>query len=92
MGTQYRNPAIIHLLEESMEKNVKILIEKHPDGFIAYPLGLKGAVVGCGNTETEALANVRSAIMFHVETFGPEVFGTGPLVLDTLLTETGVSV
>ena len=75
-----------------MEKTVKILIEKHPDGFIAYPLGLKGVVIGCGGTETEALADVRSAIMFHVETFGPEVFGTGPLVLDTMLAETGVIV
>ncbi len=75
-----------------MEKSVRILIEKHPDGYIAYPLGLKGVVIGCGNSETEALADVRSAIMFHVETFGPEVFGTGPLVLDTMLTETGVNV
>jgi len=75
-----------------MEKTVKILIEKHTDGFIAYPLGLKGAVIGCGKNETEALADVRSAILFHVETFGPEVFGTGPLVLDAMLTETGINI
>lgn len=75
-----------------MEKTVKILIEKHPDGFVAYPLGLKGVVIGCGETESEALTDVRSAIMFHVETFGPEVFGTGPLVLDAILAETGIDV
>jgi hypothetical protein len=84
--------AIIKLWEDRMEKTVKILIEKHPDGFVAYPLGLKGVVIGCGNSENEALADVRSAIMFHVETFGPEVFGSGPLVLDATLAETGVIV
>jgi len=25
---------------------VKIIVEKHPDGYVAYPLGLKGIVVG----------------------------------------------
>jgi hypothetical protein len=27
----------------------KIIIEKHEDGFVAYPLGLKGVVVGEGD-------------------------------------------
>jgi predicted RNase H-like HicB family nuclease len=52
---------------------VKIIIEKHPDGYVAYPLGLKGVVVGEGGSREEALADVESAILFHVETFGPEV-------------------
>ena len=26
-------------------KNLKIIVEKHPDGYVAYPLGLKGIVV-----------------------------------------------
>ena len=26
-------------------KSLKILIEKHPDEYVAYPLGLKGVVV-----------------------------------------------
>jgi predicted RNase H-like HicB family nuclease len=47
----------------------KIVIERHPDGFISYPLGLKGVVVGQGDTYDEALADVRSAISFHKETF-----------------------
>ena len=74
-----------------MEKMVKIMIEKHPDGYIAYPLGLKGVVIGSGETENDAMTDVRSAIMFHVETFGQEVFGTGPLVMEAVLTETGIS-
>ena len=55
-------------------KKVKIIIERHPDGYVAYPLGLKGVVVGEGESREEARADVESAIRFHVETFGPEVF------------------
>lgn len=54
-------------------KQIKIIVEKHEDGFIAYPLGLKGGVVGEGDTYDEALADVKSAITFHIETFGAEV-------------------
>jgi predicted RNase H-like HicB family nuclease len=52
----------------------KIIIEKHSDGYVAYPLGLKGIVVGEGDSYEEALADVQSAIRFHLETFGNEVF------------------
>jgi predicted RNase H-like HicB family nuclease len=51
---------------------IKIIIEKHPDGYVAYPIGIKGIVVGEGDTYEEALADVRSAIQFHIETFGRE--------------------
>ncbi len=51
-------------------RHIKIVVEKHPDGYVAYPLGLRGVVVGQGDTYEEALADVRSAIRFHVETFG----------------------
>jgi predicted RNase H-like HicB family nuclease len=57
-------------------KQIKIIVEKHSDGYVAYPLGLKGVVVGEGNTYEEALSDVKSAIKFHIETFGEkEVFG-----------------
>ena len=56
-------------------KRIKIIVEKHEDGYVAYPLGLKGVVVGEGESREEALADVESAIRFHVETFGPEVPG-----------------
>ena len=72
-------------------KTPKVIVEKHPDGYVAYPLGLKGAVVGQGNTYEEALADVRSAIQFHVDTFGPEVFEEDD-VLEAFLVESGVSV
>ncbi len=54
-------------------RQVKIVVEKHPDGYVAYPLGLQGIVVGEGSTYEEALADVTSAIRFHIETFGQEV-------------------
>jgi predicted RNase H-like HicB family nuclease len=53
---------------------VKIIVEKHLEGYVAYPLGLKGVVVGEGDTYEEALKDVKSAIQFHIETFGKEVF------------------
>jgi predicted RNase H-like HicB family nuclease len=50
-------------------RQFKIIVEKHTDGYVAYPLGLKGIVVGEGQTYEEALADVKSAIAFHIETF-----------------------
>jgi len=57
-----------------MTKQFKIIVEKHSDGYVAYPLGLKGIVVGEGGTYEAAIADVKSAIAFHIETFGAEVF------------------
>ncbi len=54
-------------------KQFKVIVEKHPDGYVAYPLGLRGIAVGEGDTYEEALADVRSAIRFHIDTFGEEV-------------------
>jgi predicted RNase H-like HicB family nuclease len=54
-------------------RTFKVIVEKHPDGYVAYPVGLKGAVVGEGDTYEEALADVQSAIRFHIETFGEDV-------------------
>ena len=51
---------------------IKIIVERHPEGYVAYPLGLKGVVVGEGDTYEEALADVKSAVSFHIETFGKE--------------------
>jgi len=61
-------------------RKVRIIIEKHPEGYVAYPLGLKGVVVGEGDTEQEVLADVKSAIRFHLETFGREAFETEDII------------
>jgi len=71
-------------------KAIKILVEKHPDGYVAYPLGVKGVVVGQGDTYEEALANVKSAIQFHIETFGSDALDIDPPLLEAFVAETGV--
>lgn len=74
-----------------MEK-FKIIVEKHPDGYVAYPLGLKGIVVGQGNTYEEALTDIKSAILFHVESFGPSVLEIDPPILEAFVAETGIEI
>ncbi len=49
---------------------LKIVVEKHPDGYVAYPLGVKGVIVGEGDTYEAAVADLKSALQFHIETFG----------------------
>jgi len=75
-----------------MTKQFKIIVEKYPDGYVAYPLGLKGVVVGEGETYEEALADVKSAIAFHIETFGSEVYESEVPVLEAFAAEAGVAV
>ena len=75
-----------------MMKQFKIVVEKHPDGYVAYPLGLKGIVVGEGETYEGALTDVRSAICFHIETFGREVLEVESPVLEAFVAETGVAI
>ncbi len=77
--------------EKMPEKRYKIIIEKHPDGYVAYPVGVKGIVVGQGDTYGEALRDVQSALKFHLETFGPDVLEAeeGP-VLEAFVAEASV--
>lgn len=72
--------------------SIKIIVEKHEDGYVAYPVGMRGAVVGEGDTYDEALADVRSAIRFHIETFGAAAFADDSPVLEAFLAETEVAV
>ena len=68
-------------------KSIKIIVEKHPDGYIAYPLGIQGVVVGEGDTYEDALNDVRSAIARHVETFGESVLEDDSSVLEAFVVE-----
>jgi predicted RNase H-like HicB family nuclease len=58
-------------------KQFKIVAEKHPDTYVVYPLGMKGVVVGQGDTYEAALSDVKSAIQFHIDTFEK---GSSPLL------------
>jgi len=71
-------------------RQYKIIVEKHPDGYVAYPLGIKGVVVGQGDTYEEALSDVKSAIRFHIKTFGEDVLDIDPPILEAFVAETRV--
>ena len=70
-------------------KQIKIIVEKHLEGYVAYPLGLKGVVVGEGDTYEEALTDVKSAIRFHIETFGERALEIEE-VIETFIAEVAV--
>jgi len=58
-------------------KQFKIVVEKHPDTYVAYPLGLKGVVVGQGDSYEAPLEDLKSAIKFHIEAFGSSEIDKG---------------
>jgi predicted RNase H-like HicB family nuclease len=64
-------------------KHFKIVTEKHPDGYVAYPIGVVGAIVGQGNTYEEALSDVKSAIACYAEVFCKEKLDDTPYIIDT---------
>ena len=71
-------------------RNFKIIVEKHTDGYIAYPIGLKSIIIGEGDSYEEALMDVKSAITFHIETFGEPEFEEDSPVLEAFVAETVV--
>jgi len=79
-----------------MVAHLKIVVERHADGYVAYPLGLaRGAVIGQGDSYESALSDVRSALVFHAETFGPDALAAsaedGP-VLEAFVAEVALPV
>jgi len=74
-----------------MIRALKIIVEQHPDGYIAYPLGIQGVVLGEGDTYDKAVADPISATEFHIETFGPEVLDSDSPILEVFITEAGVT-
>ena len=73
-------------------RQFKIVIEKHPDAYVAYPLGLKGVVIGQGDSYESALDDVKSAIKFHIEAFGLDEIDSDPPVIEAFIAEAGVTV
>lgn len=70
-------------------KHIKIIVEKHPEGYVAYPIGLKGIIIGEGDSYEEAMSDVRSAIKFHIETFGKEALDVEEII-ETFVAEVDV--
>lgn len=73
-------------------RQFKIVVEKHPDVYVAYPLSLKGVIVGQGETYEAALEDVKSAIKFHIEAFGPDEMNLDPPVIEAFIAEAQVAV
>lgn len=69
---------------------LKIIVERHPDTYVAYPLGIKGVVVGQGDTYEAAVADLKSALQFHLETFGSDELEVDPPILEAFVAEAGV--
>lgn len=71
-------------------KQLKIIVEKHPDCYLAYPLGIKGAIAGQGKSYEKALADVKSAINCYIELFGEEISDYRSPVIEVFVAEEGV--
>jgi predicted RNase H-like HicB family nuclease len=74
-----------------MTRQFKIIVEKHSDGYVAYPLGMRGIVVGEGDSYDEALADVKSAIRFHIETFGDEALPNDSPLIEAFIADATIS-
>ena len=71
-------------------RTVKIVVERHEDGYVAYPIGIDGVVVGEGDSYDEAVADVKSALAVYVETFGAEGLNTADDLLEVFVGEASV--
>ena len=69
---------------------VKVIIERTEDGYVGYPLGMKGVVVGQGDSYEEALADVASAIQAHIREFGRDALRPDISVVDAFIAEVAV--
>ena len=67
--------------------SIKFVVERHPTCYIAYPLGIQGIVVGQSNTYQDALEDAKSALRFHIETFGEEVLENESSIIEASIRE-----
>jgi predicted RNase H-like HicB family nuclease len=71
-----------------MKKQIKVIVEKHSDGYVAYPIGMKGVVVAEADSYEEVLLEIKSAIDFHIETFGKDIFEGEDIATEVFIAET----
>ncbi len=71
---------------------IKVIIEHAEDGYSAYPLGMKGVVVGQGDTYEEALSDVKSAIQAHLREFGPDSLQPDSPAIEAFIAEAEVAI
>jgi hypothetical protein len=83
--------------KEPPMRNIKIVIERHEDGYLGYPLGFsRGAIVGEGDTYAAALKDTESAIRFFIKQYGKKRFfehvEPKTAALDAYIAETSIAV
>lgn len=71
-------------------RQYKIVVEKHSDGYVAYPLSLKGVVVAQGDSYEGVLREIKSAITFHIQTFGSDAFEPEADIVEAFVAETNI--
>ncbi len=72
-------------------RRVKVIIEHAADGYVAYPVGMKGVVVGQGDSYEEALSDITSAIRAHLREFGADALDPDGPVIDAFIAEAEVA-
>jgi predicted RNase H-like HicB family nuclease len=78
-----------------MSRKIKVVVERHLDGYVAYPLGLREgvAIVGEGDTYEDAIADLTSAVRLTLETkTESEIFDDEFPLLDARIAEAEVLV
>jgi predicted RNase H-like HicB family nuclease len=73
-------------------RTLKFMVERHSDGFLAYPLGLHDVVTGQGDSYEAALADAKSAAQFHIQSFGTAAFDDDSDVEAAYIAECDISV
>jgi hypothetical protein len=58
---------------------------------VAHPLGLKGVVVGQGDSYASALKDVKSAMKFQVDNFGLNEIHPEPHIIEAFIVEAQVA-
>ena len=71
-------------------KQIRIIVEKRSDYYIAYPPGIDGVIFGQGATCEEALSDVKTAIRFHIETYGEKSLTIDPPILEVFVAEVAI--
>jgi hypothetical protein len=72
-------------------RQIRIVVEKHLNQFIAYPVGVKGGRSGVGTTYEEALERVRLPEKLYPESFAKGLVAMRPPVVEACVegTEAG---
>jgi hypothetical protein len=77
--------------ESSIKRQIKVIVEKHYRWLCCLPIGLKDVVVAQGDSYQEVLDEIKSAINFHIETFGKEIFDSKDVVIEVFVVETSIA-